>query len=433
MSWLGDKLNTKMRTSQFEEVDPYGDVKDMSGYAGNFAGQGMKGYGAMTGEMAKDRSFLRDLATGKNSIAGEQLRQGMQQNIAGQQAIAASATPSNQAMAARTASMNAARVGSGLAGQQAVAGLQERQMAGQQLAQLNQAQRGQDVNVALGSTQNALQGYLGLEDARTGRYAADLQTPTRREAAIGAFTGGLGALAKSDENQKRDISSGNKEARTFMKALIPKTFQYKDPRDGRGKNIGIMAQDLEKSPLGKQAVVDTPDGKMVHSGKLATAVAAGLADVNKRLEQVEGKKPRMYEVSADYPDKNAVRLSGGRPGIPKSYEGGSKPQLEYRVERSFPSQLTAKLQGARPGTPKSYEGVTAGPPPGAEKRFQLPFSNDPKTKLYEIAEEESSMSNDTSPEARARRAELRRMKLDIHQQMGSMSPVRSSFQSALVR
>lgn len=427
------------RGTQWAQIDPSGGLEHNAYQSNQFAGAAEGGYGAMTREMAKDRSFLRDLASGKNSVAGEQLRQGMQQNIAGQQAMAASAAPGNQAMAARNASMNAARVGSGLAGQQAVAGLQERQMAGQQLAAMNQAQRGQDINAALGARGNAITGYGALEQARTSRYAADMGVPSSGERFLGAAQGFMSAAAMSDENKKEGVKSGGKEARTFMDALNAKAYWYKDPKYGKGKQVGVMAQDLEKSPMGKQAVVDTPQGKVVHSGKLATAVAAGLADVNKRLEKVEGKKPRIYEVSADYPDNEPVRLSGGRPGIPKSYEAAKdRPQVEYQVQASYPAGMVARLSGGKPGRPKSYEGPVAAPVPGSDPRFRLPFSKDPQIKLHEIAEEESEIFNDPSPAAQARREELRRMKLEIHQQLSTSQAepsgaVRGSFQSALMR
>ena len=183
------------RNSQFGEIDPQGNVAGQSGAAGRFATQGEQGYGRMTGELDADREFLRRLRAGQNSISAEQLRQGLQQNLAGMQSMAAGARPGMQPMAARTAMIQGARLGGGLAGQQALAGIAERNAAAAQLANMNIQQRGQDMQVGLGGRQNALQGFLGLEQARTGRYGADMGVPSRTEALFGGLSSVLGSGA----------------------------------------------------------------------------------------------------------------------------------------------------------------------------------------------------------------------------------------------
>ena len=196
--WQGSPFGLpagSFRSSQFSEIDPQGNVTGQSGAAGRFATQGEQGYGQMTGELDADREYLRRLRSGQNSVSAEQLRQGLQQNLAGQMSMAAGARPGMAPMAARTAAMQAARLGGGLAGQQALAGIAERNAAAAQLNQMNLQQRGQDMQVALGSRQNALNGFLGLEQARTGRYAADMGVPSRFEALMGGLSSVGGKMA----------------------------------------------------------------------------------------------------------------------------------------------------------------------------------------------------------------------------------------------
>ena len=50
-----------------------------------------------------------------------------------------------------------------------------------------------------------------------------------------------------------------------------------------------MAQDLEKSKLGKEAVSDTPSGKIVDYKDLQPKMLASLAALNERLKKIEGK------------------------------------------------------------------------------------------------------------------------------------------------
>src|SRR5688500_9405796 len=85
--------------------------------ASGFADRGEQGFGQLGAESGRLRQQLGDVASGKVSLSAEQLRQGLQQNIAGQQAMAAGARPGSAPMAARTAAMSAGRMGQGLAGQ----------------------------------------------------------------------------------------------------------------------------------------------------------------------------------------------------------------------------------------------------------------------------------------------------------------------------
>ena len=63
----------------------------------------------------------------------------------------------------------------------------------------------------------------------------------------------------------------------LLTILTPYTFQYKDQTYGTGKRFGIMAQDLEKSDVGKQFVIDTSVGKMVDFGNMMGLIVASQA------------------------------------------------------------------------------------------------------------------------------------------------------------
>lgn len=134
-------------------------LEEQAAKAGDLADYGQGGFMSLSADADSARAALRDQMTGKVSFAGEQLRQGLQQNQAAQRSLAASAAPQNAAMAARTAAINSARMGSGLAGQQALAGIAERNAAARAYADATLAQRQQELNAALGSRQNAMTGY----------------------------------------------------------------------------------------------------------------------------------------------------------------------------------------------------------------------------------------------------------------------------------
>jgi hypothetical protein len=107
---------------------------------------------------------------------------------------------------------------------------------------------------------------------------------------IGA-AGQAGAAAASDERGKKDISFADKDLEKFLSALEAKKYSYKDQeKEGAGQKVGVMAQDLEDSPIGNSFVRDTPDGKIVDYGQGLGAMLAGLASINKRLQEIEGKR-----------------------------------------------------------------------------------------------------------------------------------------------
>lgn len=108
-------------------------------------GAGAANYGRLGGALDAEAEYMRRIARGQESVSAEQLRQGLQQNLSAQQSMAASAAPQNAAMAGLQASRNAMSLGSGLAGQQAIAGIQERQAAQNALAQMLLRQREQEL------------------------------------------------------------------------------------------------------------------------------------------------------------------------------------------------------------------------------------------------------------------------------------------------
>ena len=248
--------------------------------AGRFADQGQASYNQYGQQGNASLAGLQRIANGQDSVSAEQLRQGLQQQQAAQTSMAAGASPQNSGMAARTAAIQNARLGAGLAGQQAVAGLQERNQAQGQYAQMLQGLRGQDAQVIGQARGQAMQGY--------GQGAPPPKEPEKSnlEKAGGAIWG-LGAF--SDRRLKKDIRNGEADSAKVLRGLKAYAYEYKNKEHGEGRRVGIMAQDLEKAGL-KHAVIDTPRGKMVHGAHLATSLAALMPGISKRLDRLEGDR-----------------------------------------------------------------------------------------------------------------------------------------------
>lgn len=269
-TWADDSESQKDQRGQ---LIGEGDAASM------FANQAHNGFSQLGEQAGAERDYLRQLAMGQNSVSAEQLRQGLQQNLAAQRSLAAGAAPQNAAMAARTAAIQSGRLGSGLAGQQAVAGLQERNMAHENLRNLIMQQRQQELQASLGGRQTAVQGYS------SGQAGAPDKSWIEK---YGPALVGLGTVAFSDKRLKKNVKRADREADSAINKLRAYTFAYKNQEHGKGKHVGVMAQDLEGAGLG-HAVIDTPTGKAVHGAHLATSNTALIARLGQRVAKLEGK------------------------------------------------------------------------------------------------------------------------------------------------
>lgn len=297
---------------------------------------------AARGQQLDAANYFGQQMRGQNLLSAEQLRQAQMQNVAQQQSLQASARPGGEAQAQRMAAQNSARLGYGLSGQAAMAGIAERNAAAQNYAGALGQIRGQDLGLsqfnanqqqqgALQQTalndaqqrgmiglglQNAgmqQQGAMGFQDARTSRFNALMGVPTTGERVLGAAsgaaqlfaTGGAGGGggaqgiqgAMSDERVKHDVADADDDIDTFMASVKPKAWTYNDPKHGEGRQYGVMAQALEKTKAGKQAIIETPEGKAVNFGKLGGPLTAAVARLHERLAKVEAEKRAKREAA----------------------------------------------------------------------------------------------------------------------------------------
>lgn len=280
-------------------------LHEQAGAAGGFADYGEGGFKSLGTQADNNAQMLRDQATGKLSYSREALRQGLNQNLAGQRSLAAGASPYSAPMAARNAAMNSARLGYGLSGQSALAGIAEQQAAQKALTDAILQQRQQELQAALGSRQNAMTGY--------GAGIPFTPNPTIAQQIIPAVSQGLAfGATKSDARLKTDVRDGDAAARAALDKLAPFTFKYKDEKWGKGEQLGVMAQDLERAGA-KHAVIDEPDGKAVHPGKAATLALALSASLHKRIAKLEG------EPNAETRDDDAAE-----PPLARALRGGKR-------------------------------------------------------------------------------------------------------------
>jgi hypothetical protein len=102
---------------------------------------------------------------------------------------------------------------------------------------------------------------------------------------------GLPIPILSDEREKKDIKDAGTKIDRFLRALGGHEYKYKDPKAkgaAKGKFVSPMAQELEKTELGKSMVVRQPDGtKMVDYQRGLGTILAAQARLNERLDTIE--------------------------------------------------------------------------------------------------------------------------------------------------
>jgi hypothetical protein len=171
----------------------------------------------------------------------------------------------------------------------------------------------------------------------------------------GLASGATMAAAASDIRVKENIQPANAQAKDYLDfqyrkmldQVDPYTYDYKNDKYGKGKQLGVMAQDLEKSPLGK-GMVDTKDGKKQINANIST-ILAGQAVLNDRLNKIEGEKMKgdyldSYEAPGYVEDPNRQKFT-----LDEMYMTGNLPS---NMERQSPvgemNRSDSVYEGGRP-------------------------------------------------------------------------------------
>ncbi len=135
------------------------------------------------------------------------------------------------------------------------------------------------------------------EQAKVALEQLDAQPGFWEQAALGliggAGQGGTAALttfALSDARTKEDVSdTTDDELEDLLSSVRSQSYVYKGARSSMGRQVGLMAQDLKRSKVGRSMVDETSDGTLVVDGARAglTALSA-VSKVYDKLRALEG-------------------------------------------------------------------------------------------------------------------------------------------------
>ena len=113
--------------------------------------------------------------------------------------------------------------------------------------------------------------------------------------ASGGTTLGAAAITASDRRGKTDIKpESDADVADFLSKLEAYSYRYKDPEApgaSPGEHVGPMAQELERSKIGRTVVTTGPDGmKAVDTERLTMALAGALARVARAAKLTKGAR-----------------------------------------------------------------------------------------------------------------------------------------------
>jgi len=163
--------------------------------------------------------------------------------------------------------------------------------------------------MAAGGTMLTMSDIRSKEDIQS----SDRELKDKLDAASQRTIAGLrseAALPNEPAHTARFDTMSPDESRRALDPLDAYTYRYREPdaarmaerfppegqveafADYRSPRTGVMAQDLEQSPEGRQVVVDTPHGKGLDQERALSFALASNAALNKRIEALENKQGR---------------------------------------------------------------------------------------------------------------------------------------------
>jgi len=143
-----------------------------------------------------------------------------------------------------------------------------------------------------GMQQGAVDTKAGAHGAAMGYYThqGDKEQEGKQDLVSGVLKAAPAMVtAMSDERAKKDVKKvDDVDLDHFLATLSNNRFEYKDKKHGEGHRTGPMAQDLLKSELGADTVVQGEDGMLaVDQGKLQGVLIAAIKHLS---EKIDGKK-----------------------------------------------------------------------------------------------------------------------------------------------
>jgi len=144
------------------------------------------------------------------------------------------------------------------------------------LAGIGQTAVGQVAGAGQNYANQVSQTQMGMGNAAAAANTAS----ANRMSGLAGQGAGIAAMAMCDERLKTNIEPvSQKDLANLKSHLKAYKFNYKSNKHGSGDYIGLMAQDLEKSKLGRTLIIEDKDGfKQIDMNRVMMLFLASMAE-----------------------------------------------------------------------------------------------------------------------------------------------------------
>lgn len=144
------------------------------------------------------------------------------------------------------------------------------------IAGIGQTANAQNAELGQNYANNVSQNQIGVGNAQAAAYIGN----ANRQANMVGQGASAAALFFSDRRLKMDITPVSKEDLAELRSVVkPFYYNYIEDFYGEGDWVGVMAQDLEKTRIGKNLVHTTKEGrKTIDIRKVASLMLATLVE-----------------------------------------------------------------------------------------------------------------------------------------------------------
>lgn len=156
-------------------------------------------------------------------------------------------------------------------------------------ARLQAEQRMAEQEAQLGAAESQFGRELAFREREGGKGRTERREASQRDLWSKILGGGIAggasvaAAAVSDERAKENVADGSDSVQAFLDSISPKDFNYKGDAS---RKTGVMAQDVESTPLGEPMVEEMQGIKTVQPD--IGMLLASLSQINERLKGLEG-------------------------------------------------------------------------------------------------------------------------------------------------
>lgn len=133
----------------------------------------------------------------------------------------------------------------------------------------------------------AASAMTGAGNSIAGAGAAQQQAGNdKRNSTFGGIGGVLGGLGAIFSDSRLKYGTRSSEIDELIDKVKPVDFHYKDEGNDEEKHIGVIAQDLEKTEIGKPAVNETPIGKSISVEELKPVLVSLVKELMNKTERL---------------------------------------------------------------------------------------------------------------------------------------------------